>query len=70
MKHKEMLGGERKLMSDKQLVIPGLELPATPKLKRPLNLQQRVKLLEQRLTQLEIELTILRAQLDGDADHA
>ena len=56
-------------MPNKQLSIPGLELPVAPKPKRPLNLQQSVKLLKQRVTQLEIELTLLKAQLAGDEDH-
>ena len=52
---------------DRQIPIPGLE-PPRPKPK-PANIRQSVKLLEQRVTQLEIELTILRIQLNGDKDH-
>jgi len=58
-------------MSSKQLIIPGLEPPATPKLKRPLNLQQQIAQLQDRVLKLELELTLLRVQLEkGDKDHA
>lgn len=51
-------------MSDKQMVIPGLELlaPIEPEKKaKPPNTRQRIADLERRVFELEIEATILGA---------
>lgn len=58
-------------MSSKQLTIPGLPAPAVVIRKRqPRRLRDRIANLEQRVTQLEAEIILLRAQLEGDKDHA
>jgi len=51
-------------MSDKQLEIPGLPPPAPPKPK-PLNIRQQIADLQDRVLQLELELTLLRIQAGG-----
>ncbi|MBA7655927.1 hypothetical protein ES703_63838 [subsurface metagenome] len=56
-------------MSSEQLVIPGLPPPAPPKPKKP-SMPQQIANLEQRVIQLEADVTLLGAQLQGDKDHA
>jgi len=56
-------------VADKQLAIPGLPPPAPPKPKKQ-SIPQRLTELENRVTQLEADAALLRAQLAGDKDHA
>jgi len=59
---------------DKQLQIPGLEIlaPKPPPYPspRPLNIQQQIADLQDRVLQLELELTLLGIQISEDKDHA
>jgi len=49
----------------KQIPIPGLEPP--PELKKPkASTQERIASLESRVLRLELELTLLRIQMEGD----
>lgn len=56
-------------MAGKQMVIPGLPPPAPPKPK-PVNIRQQIVGMESRMRRLELDLTLLRIQLDGDKEHA
>ena len=49
-------------MSSKQLALPGMELTAPPKPKK-ISVSQQIANLEQRLIQLEAEVTMLRYQI-------
>ena len=53
---------------DKQLSIPGLPVPK-PKSKK-LTAEERLASLETRVVSLELELTLLRIQLEDTKDHA
>ena len=55
-------------MSNRQLSIPGLPVPK-PKVKKSTT-EERVTNLETRVLTLELELTLIRLQLDGDKGHA
>jgi hypothetical protein len=61
-------------VSDKQMVIPGLELlvPTEPKKKtKPTTVRQRTANLERRVLELEIEVTLLQIRIEkGDKDNA
>jgi len=57
-------------MSSKQMVIPGLEPPPAPPKPRPTNIRRQITDLQDRVLQLEFELTLLRVQLGGDVDRA
>ena len=55
---------------DKQLSIPGLPLPG-PKLEKPkAGTKEKLANLEFRVLALELELTLLRIQLEDTKDHA
>ncbi|MBA7701389.1 hypothetical protein ES703_110125 [subsurface metagenome] len=58
-------------MSSEQLTIPGLELPPVPAKPKPQHIQERIASLESQVFQLEMEITLLRIQLDREGkDHA
>jgi len=59
-------------MSNKQLCIPGLDIPSLPyqpKHDKPSCLEDRIVSLESRVTLLEAEGVLLSSH-DGDTDHA
>ena len=60
-------GGE---LMGRQMSIPGLEPPPAPPKTRPTNIRRQITDLQDRVVQLELDLTLLRVQLEGDADHA
>ena len=52
----------------RQMSIPGLEPPPAPPKPRPTNIRQQITDLQDRVLRLELELTLLRIQLEGDKD--
>ena len=59
------------MANTKQLSIPGLEAPVKPPGKSAAGLEKRIAALEDRALSLEMELTLLRAQMEKeDKDHA
>ena len=56
-------------MPSKQLTLPGMPPPSPPKPNK-LSAQQRIANLESRVLKVELELTLLRIQLEGDKDRA
>lgn len=54
----------------KQLTIPGLEFTPSLPLKPKACTRERIASLENRVLRLELELTLIRLQLDGDKEHA
>jgi len=56
-------------VSDKQLAIPGLEPPPEPAKKPKLSTSKNRDDLEKRVRCLELEVTLIRIQLEGDKDH-
>lgn len=57
-------------MSNKQLSIPGLPTPG-PKIEKPrVSPKERLANLESRVLALELDVTLLRIQLEQEKDHA
>ena len=52
-------------MRENQPPIPGLELPTCEKLDKPIPIKERVRILEQRVTQLEAEVVMLICESRG-----
>jgi len=57
-------------MSNKQLSIPGLPVPEPKLEKLKASTKERLANLESRVLALELDITLLRLQLDEDKDHA
>ena len=56
-------------MPDRQLAIPGLAPPAPPKQKKQ-SIPESLTELEGRVTNLEADAALLRAQIEGDKEYA
>jgi len=57
-------------VSSRQLALLGMESPVLPKPKKT-GIQEQIVQLQDRVLQLELEVTLLRLQLErGDTDHA
>jgi len=58
-------------MRSKQPTIPGLEPPVTPlKAPTPNSYKKRIGVLEARVLNLELEITLLTIQMKAGKDHA
>jgi len=56
-------------MPDKQLAIPGLELPLWFSKRPKSSSRDKIASLETRVLRLELEVALLGLQLEGDNDH-
>ena len=52
----------------RQMSIPGLEPPPALPKPKPSNIRQQIVNLQDRVLQLELEVTLLKIQPDGDKD--